>query len=88
MKTQKKKVAKKYIILNESLVNKMKKERKTIPKRISMQLIYEILTCEKCFLFEYSAAQGESSSSSPGQLILPTARIFAPPYPEVHNQFR
>ena len=28
MSTQKKKVAKEYIILNESLVNKMKKERK------------------------------------------------------------
>ena len=32
MKIQKKKVAKEYIILNESLVNKIKKERKTIPK--------------------------------------------------------
>ena len=32
METGKKKVAKEYIILNESLVNKMKKERKKIQK--------------------------------------------------------
>ena len=32
METGKKKVARDYIISNESLVNKMKKERKTIPK--------------------------------------------------------
>ena len=32
METGKKKVAKEYIILNESLGNKMKKERKKIPK--------------------------------------------------------